>query len=204
MLQLRPLINWVLIRIFSEFCEWSDAYRKVFHLCISQTSLNSNCTMGSVIGQATERCYYHIGRKFSSSWRKREDLTAIQKSLSENLNVELSLDKAPSPEHRSFEKECDRINLSKLLSIKSSPHSAKKSLTISQQLLNYPSSCLSLKIYRTMIELSSEKYWFRNFANCRTGLFLEHICENRSTFSPRWNWCLPVNANFPLVNWFLW
>ena len=139
---------------------------------------------------------------------KGEDLTAIQKSLFKDLTVEFYLwDKAPSPDHpEAFEKECDRIALlSKLLSIKSSPQSGKKSLTI---ISATPESILAPcprpeNISDNEVELSSGKSInFETFAKL-LGETLDYssevICEEPGQFAVRGGIIdvYPVNANFP-------
>ena len=139
---------------------------------------------------------------------KGEDLVAIQKSLFRDLTVEFFLwDKAPSPDHpEAFEKECDRIALlSKLLSIKASPQSDKKSLiTISATPESILGPCPQPdKISDNEVELSSgQSIKFETFAKL-LGETLDYssevVCEEPGQFAVRGGIIdvYPINANFP-------
>jgi len=150
-----------------------------------------------------------LDESLAQAEEKGEDLTAILKSLFQDITLEFYLwGQAPSPDHPdAFEKECDRIALlSKLLSIKTSPRLGKKSLII---ISATPETILGScpqpgRISDNEIELSSGKSInFETFATL-LGETLDYssevVCEEPGQFAVRGGIIdvYPVNANSPV------
>jgi len=150
-----------------------------------------------------------LDESLAQAEEKGEDLTAILKSLFQDITLEFYLwGQAPSPDHPdAFEKECDRIALlSKLLSIKTSPRLVKKSLII---ISATPETILGScpqpgRISDNEIELSSGKSInFETFATL-LGETLDYssevVCEEPGQFAVRGGIIdvYPVNANSPV------